>query len=194
MAVYAAIAQLPHVEQRLEAMFWALSERWGRVTPSGIHLPLTLTHEILGHLIGARRPTVSLALIQLAEREVLIRRPDRSWLLIGPRPPAPAPRPAAAPTLVAIAAAAPTETLPAADGEPLEAWLPAMRSELLSAVTQAREQHISEQSRLTANLRLYREARVRSEALRAQSVREREIREQRRAQPERLSPAPRPVP
>ena len=34
-AVLAAIAQLPRVEDRLEAVFWDLADRWGHVTPHG---------------------------------------------------------------------------------------------------------------------------------------------------------------
>ena len=39
-----------------------------------------------GQLVGARRPTVSTALSELAEREELTRRPDGSWLLRGDPP------------------------------------------------------------------------------------------------------------
>jgi hypothetical protein len=49
-------------------------------------VPLALTHRILGQLVGARRPTVSTALAELAERGELIRRPDGSWLLRGDPP------------------------------------------------------------------------------------------------------------
>jgi hypothetical protein len=45
-----------------------------------------LTHRILGQLVGARRPTVSTALSELAERKELVRRPDGSWLLRGDPP------------------------------------------------------------------------------------------------------------
>ncbi|MGH2886805.1 MAG: helix-turn-helix domain-containing protein, partial [Solirubrobacteraceae bacterium] len=61
------ICQLPRVEDRVAAMLWLLAESWGYVTPGGIRLPLTLTHETLGALIGARRPTVTLALRKLTE-------------------------------------------------------------------------------------------------------------------------------
>jgi CRP-like cAMP-binding protein len=52
----------------------------------GVVVPLALTHRILGQLVGARRPTVSTALGELAERDELARRPDGSWLLRGDPP------------------------------------------------------------------------------------------------------------
>lgn len=76
-----AICQLPRVEDRLIAMMWLLAERWGRVTPAGVRLPLSLSHETLGELIGARRPTVTLAIKKLAERNTLIRQ-DHEWLIL----------------------------------------------------------------------------------------------------------------
>jgi CRP/FNR family cyclic AMP-dependent transcriptional regulator len=81
LAVHRAIAQLPRVEQRLLALFGHLAERSGRVGPAGIIVPLQLTHETLGRLIGARRPTVSLALKELGAEGLLERRADGSWLL-----------------------------------------------------------------------------------------------------------------
>jgi len=81
-----AISQLTRVDRRLRALFWHLAERWGRVSSQGVIVPLTLTHRILGQLVGARRPTVSTALAELAEREELVRRPDGSWLLRGDPP------------------------------------------------------------------------------------------------------------
>jgi hypothetical protein len=48
--------------------------------------PLALTHRILGQLVGARRPTVSTALGELAERGELTRRVDGSWVLRGSPP------------------------------------------------------------------------------------------------------------
>jgi hypothetical protein len=75
------ICQLPRVDQRLLALMWLLAESWGRVTPSGTNLPLRLTHDVLGALIGARRPTVTLALRDLSERGALVRQ-DSGWLLL----------------------------------------------------------------------------------------------------------------
>jgi hypothetical protein len=60
---------------------WLLAESWGRVTPAGTTLPLSLTHDALGALIGARRPTVTLALRELTERGAVIRQ-DQGWLLL----------------------------------------------------------------------------------------------------------------
>jgi CRP/FNR family transcriptional regulator, cyclic AMP receptor protein len=76
------ICQLPRVDERLLALMWLLAESWGQVTPSGTLLPINLTHAALGGLIGARRPTVTLALGNLSSAGVLLRQP-RGWLLTG---------------------------------------------------------------------------------------------------------------
>jgi CRP/FNR family transcriptional regulator, cyclic AMP receptor protein len=80
LAAQIVICQLPRVDDRLLAMMWLLAESWGQVTPSGTTLPLHLTHDVLGGLVGARRSTVTLALGDLAARGALIRQ-DRGWLL-----------------------------------------------------------------------------------------------------------------
>jgi CRP-like cAMP-binding protein len=76
-----AISQLPRVELRIRALLWHLAERWGRMGPTGVVLPLELTHGALGHLVGARRPTVTLALGELARDGAVIRREDGAWML-----------------------------------------------------------------------------------------------------------------
>ena len=81
-----AISQLTRVDRRLKALLWHLAERWGRVSGDGVVVPLALTHRILGQLVGARRPTVSTALGELAERGELTRRVDGSWVLRGSPP------------------------------------------------------------------------------------------------------------
>lgn len=85
VAAQLAISQLPRVDQRLMAIMWLLSEKWGYVTRAGTVLPLALTHATLGYLIGARRPTVTLALGELAERGRLVKQDD-GWLIIEPPP------------------------------------------------------------------------------------------------------------
>jgi CRP-like cAMP-binding protein len=76
-----AISQLPRVDLRIRAMLWHLAERWGRMAPSGVVVPLDLTHSAVGRLVGARRPTVTLALSKLARDGAVIRRDDGSWVL-----------------------------------------------------------------------------------------------------------------
>jgi CRP/FNR family cyclic AMP-dependent transcriptional regulator len=80
VARYAAIAQLSRVEDRIVALFCTLAEDHGHVTRHGIGVQVALTHETIGTLIGARRPTVSLALKALGEQGLLSRHPH-GWLL-----------------------------------------------------------------------------------------------------------------
>ena len=49
----------------------------------GIAVPLALSHRLIGELVGARRPTVSTALAELARDGQLVRRDDGTWLLTG---------------------------------------------------------------------------------------------------------------
>jgi hypothetical protein len=76
-----AISQQARIETRLLAMLWHLARRWGRVAPEGVVLPMPLTHDVLGRLVGARRPTVSLAVKWLSETGSLSRRSDGTWLV-----------------------------------------------------------------------------------------------------------------
>ena len=94
------ICQLPRVDDRVLAMLWLLSESWGHVTPSGIRLPLTLTHETLGALVGAARPTVTLALGKLADEGAIVHQ-DSGWLLLKPPPQPTAPAAKILPPVVA---------------------------------------------------------------------------------------------
>ena len=80
------IGQLIRVDARLLALFWHMADRWGHVEPEGVVVPLRLTHETLARLVGAQRPSVTLALGELAERELVVRRPDRTWRLSGDPP------------------------------------------------------------------------------------------------------------
>ncbi|MEA2254575.1 MAG: family transcriptional regulator, cyclic receptor protein [Solirubrobacteraceae bacterium] len=77
----AAIVAMPRVEERLLALMCHLAARWGRVTLDGVTIALPVTHAVLGALVGARRPTVSLALAALNEQGLLRRRCDGRWLL-----------------------------------------------------------------------------------------------------------------
>jgi CRP/FNR family cyclic AMP-dependent transcriptional regulator len=79
-ARHAAVAQLPRVEQRVLALLWELAEERGRVGVDGVTVDLPLTHAAIGRLIGAKRPTVSLALKALAA-EGLVEGRRGCWLI-----------------------------------------------------------------------------------------------------------------
>ena len=83
VALAQAISQLNGVDQRILTLFWHLGERWGRVTPAGVVIALRLPHRVIAQIVGARRPTVSTALTQLAATGRLVRQPDGMWLLTG---------------------------------------------------------------------------------------------------------------
>ncbi len=80
--VQRAIASQPRLEVRLALLLWHLAARWGRVEPGGIRLPLPLTHQLLGRLVGAERPSVSHALARLA-RSGLVTGHGDEWHLHG---------------------------------------------------------------------------------------------------------------
>jgi len=81
LALQAVIVQLARAHDRLLVLLWYLAQRWGVVTAAGIVMPLPLSHDLLGQMVGARRPTVSLAVAELQESGVINRLPDGSWLL-----------------------------------------------------------------------------------------------------------------
>jgi CRP/FNR family cyclic AMP-dependent transcriptional regulator len=75
-----AISQLPRVEDRLLALMWSLADSRGIVREDGVYVPLSLTHQALAQMIGARRPTVSLGLKALKGRGVLTST-GHGWLI-----------------------------------------------------------------------------------------------------------------
>jgi CRP/FNR family cyclic AMP-dependent transcriptional regulator len=86
LATNQATSHLTRVDARLELMFWGLADRWGRVGPEGVVLELPLTHQVLGRLVGAQRPSVTTALSDLSRRGVIERRDDGAWVLHGDPP------------------------------------------------------------------------------------------------------------
>lgn len=86
LATTQAISQLTRVDRRLRALFWHLAERWGRVHPDGIVLPLPLGHQRLADLVGAHRPTVTTAMGELARANTISRRDNGDWVLHGSPP------------------------------------------------------------------------------------------------------------
>jgi hypothetical protein len=87
-AIALALSHLPRVEDRLHRLLWHLADRRGHVRADGIVLRLPVTQEQLGRLVGARRPTVSLALRSLRERGLVRRGEADEWVLAN-EPPVP---------------------------------------------------------------------------------------------------------
>ena len=85
LVVAMAVAQQPRLDVRLWMLFWDLADRWGKVRADGVNVELPLTHEILSHLAGARRPSVSAALTRLAA-DGRVRREGQRWILSGEPP------------------------------------------------------------------------------------------------------------
>lgn len=85
LATAMAIAHHSRIETRLHMLFWHLADRWGRVCPDGVRIPLALTHAMLADLVSARRPSVSTSLSEMA-RNGLVERVGRGWLLRGDPP------------------------------------------------------------------------------------------------------------
>jgi CRP/FNR family cyclic AMP-dependent transcriptional regulator len=79
--ILTSVAHLKRVDLRVLVILWHLAERWGRVTPGGVVVPLRLTHQRLALLVGARRPTVTAALTRMSARGVVARTPDRGFVL-----------------------------------------------------------------------------------------------------------------
>jgi CRP/FNR family transcriptional regulator, cyclic AMP receptor protein len=86
LAVALAIAHHQRVDDRLLLTLWHLAERWGRVVPEAIIVPLPLSHQRLADLVGAHRPSVTKAMGELAASGALSRRDDGTWMLHGPPP------------------------------------------------------------------------------------------------------------
>jgi CRP/FNR family transcriptional regulator, cyclic AMP receptor protein len=85
LSINMAIVHHARVNVRVHLLLWHLADRWGRVGPEGVVLPLSLTHSVLADLVAARRPTVTSALSELTGQGLV--RPLRGgWLLRGDRP------------------------------------------------------------------------------------------------------------
>lgn len=85
LAINMAIVHQARVDTRVQMLLWHLASRWGRVSSSGVVLPLRLTHTVLADLVAARRPTVSSAVSDLARRD-LVQSEGSGWLLKGEPP------------------------------------------------------------------------------------------------------------
>jgi CRP-like cAMP-binding protein len=82
----AAIARVRHASTRVLLALWHLADRWGKVTPAGVLVPVPLTHRLLARIACLERPTVSAAVSRLAQSGLVSRAPDGGWLLHGEPP------------------------------------------------------------------------------------------------------------
>jgi CRP/FNR family transcriptional regulator, cyclic AMP receptor protein len=87
LAFQLAVCALRRLDDRLLLLLWHLADRWGRVTSAGVRLDLRLTHDTLAAAVGARRPSVSVALKRLTEGGRVESCPGSRWVLHG-HPPA----------------------------------------------------------------------------------------------------------
>ncbi len=169
LTVQLVICQLSRVEDRIMAMLWLLADSWGHVTSAGVRLPLALTHESLGALVGARRPTVTLALRKLSDDGALVSQ-DHGWLLVAPPPELAEPAHRIAPAAPADLPVGPWAKLPGRqqeDGE--EKDDPSMAyAELRDTVNRLREQHRADSQHTREQLERVRTERTRMLAVREQ--------------------------
>jgi CRP/FNR family transcriptional regulator, cyclic AMP receptor protein len=86
LGFHLAVSHLKLVEMRLLVILWYYADRWGRVTPEGVVLPLRMTHSLLARIVGARRPSVSTALGRLQDRGLVDRTEAGHWVLRGQPP------------------------------------------------------------------------------------------------------------
>ena len=91
LAILLTISSMPRVDARVQALLWHLADRWGHVTLDGVVVPVRLTHDMIGRLVGAHRPSVTTALSELT-RAGRLRRLPHGWLLLGDPPAADVPQ------------------------------------------------------------------------------------------------------
>jgi hypothetical protein len=80
------IHQVVRIDDRVLLSLWGLAERFGRVTPDGILIPVPINHTMMARFVGAQRPTVSQAVGELTRRGEVERLEDGGWLLTGSFP------------------------------------------------------------------------------------------------------------
>ena len=86
LAVALAISCIRGLDMRLLALLWHLADQFGRVTRDGVVLALPLTHQVIGRLAGATRPSVSTALKTLENDGRVSKRAGGGFVLHGDAP------------------------------------------------------------------------------------------------------------
>jgi DNA-binding transcriptional ArsR family regulator len=80
LTVIRCISAIRRLDIRLLVLLRLLAGRWGRVSPTGVHVGVRLTHEALSRIVGAQRPSVSATLSRLRE-DGLVRSEGRELVL-----------------------------------------------------------------------------------------------------------------
>jgi CRP/FNR family transcriptional regulator, cyclic AMP receptor protein len=86
LTFHLAVCHLKRIETRLLVVLWHFADRWGRVRPDGVSVPIRVTHQLLAGVVGAQRPSVTTALGVLRRSGLVERLPDGTWLLHGDAP------------------------------------------------------------------------------------------------------------
>jgi CRP/FNR family cyclic AMP-dependent transcriptional regulator len=86
LSFHLAICHLRRVDDRVLLALWHFADRWGRVTPRGVELDLPLTQELLAAVVGAYRPSVTVAVRELRAAGLLEPLARSRWLLLGGPP------------------------------------------------------------------------------------------------------------
>jgi len=86
LAFNLAVCHLKRIETRVLVVLWHFADRWGRVGPDGVRVPIRITHQLLASVVGSQRPSVTTALSALKREGLVERLPDGSWLLHGEPP------------------------------------------------------------------------------------------------------------
>ena len=76
--------QVPRLEARILVVLWHLADRWGHVSSEGVVLDLPkLTHEMIAHMVAARRPSVTTGIRHLRDLGLVDVQSRGRWLLRG---------------------------------------------------------------------------------------------------------------
>ncbi len=86
LASMLAITGIRGLEVRVLVLLWHLADTFGRVGRDGVILPIPLTHQLIGRLAGATRPSVSTALKALETGGAITKRLGGGFVLHGEPP------------------------------------------------------------------------------------------------------------
>ena len=86
LAFHLAVCHLRRLDDRILLVLWHFADRWGKVTPHGVEVDLPLTHGLLAAVVGAHRPSVTVAIRSLTEAGLIEARPRSRWVLCGEPP------------------------------------------------------------------------------------------------------------